>query len=120
MSEAAAAHESHDSHVMPIRVLVGVYLALMALTFLTVAATWIDLGPFNVWVAILIAAAKAGAVALWYMHLKYDNPFFGQVLIASIFFVALFIGIAMMDSYEYRPNIEAEDAADAAAAVEAP
>jgi len=115
MNQTHDHHEAEHAHVTSISTLLGVFAMLMALTLVTVAATWIDLGPFNVWVAVLIAAVKGAVVALWYMHVKYDNPFFGQVLIASIFFVALFIGIALLDTYEYRPTIEAEDAANATA-----
>ena len=105
-------HHGEHGHVSSVGQLVGIFAVLMALTFLTVAATWIDLGPANVWIALFVAAVKAGVVAMWYMHLKYDNPFFGQILIASMFFLALFIGISLMDTFEYRPKIQAQDTAD--------
>lgn len=85
--------------------LVGVFVALMVLTFLTVAATWIELGEFNVWLALLIAFVKAVYVALYFMHLRWDSPFNGLVLAASLAFVVLFIGITLMDSQQYQPVI---------------
>jgi cytochrome c oxidase subunit IV len=38
------------------------------------------------------------------MHLRWDSPFNGIILISAMFFVALFIGIALMDSREYAEN----------------
>ena len=78
----------------------------MLLTILTVAATWVDLGPFNIWLALLIAVIKGGLVAMYFMHLRWDSPFNGVVLIASLFFVALFLGITILDTEEYRVNYD--------------
>jgi len=122
-TEEAHAHshgvDDHHPHVSSIPILVGVYALLIFLTALTVAVTWVDLGPLNIWVALGVAVVKAGFVAMYYMHLKYENPFFGQVLIASIFFVALFIGVALLDSREYKDAVSAADEAKAAAAAPA-
>ncbi len=100
-------HEHDHPHVMPLWVLFGVFALLMVFTVLTVAATWIDLGSLNIVLALAIAFVKAIFVCLYFMHLRYDHPFNGFVLIASLLFVVLFIGIAMLDSKGYRPNIEA-------------
>lgn len=102
--------ESHSAdahvHVVPLGLLVAVFAALLFFTFLTVAATWVDLGQFNIWLALLIAVIKAGLVAMYFMHLRWDSPFNGIVLIASLFFVALFVGIAVLDAREYKANYE--------------
>ena len=37
------------------------------------------------------------------MHLRWDSPFNGVVLITAFFFVALFIGLALLDSHSYQP-----------------
>ncbi len=95
--------QAHAIHAVPMSILVGTLVVLLVLTFLTVAATWIDLGPLNVWLALGIAVLKAGVVALFFMHLYWDKLFNGIVLIASLFFVALFMGIAILDSREYQP-----------------
>ncbi|MCO6436282.1 MAG: cytochrome C oxidase subunit IV family protein [Phycisphaerae bacterium] len=93
-------------HVVPLRVLVAVFALLLVLTVLTVGATWVDLGVLNIWIALLIAAVKAGAVGLYFMHLRYDRPFHGVVLAASFLFVAVFIGASLMDTKEYQVNME--------------
>jgi cytochrome c oxidase subunit 4 len=111
MNQAAAEpveqHDEDHQHVSSIPQLLGIWVILLFFTFLTVAVTWVDLGPMSVWVAVLVAAIKVTIVALFYMHLKYENQFFGQILIASIFFVSVMIGIILMDTRAYKPDIEA-------------
>jgi len=110
-----AAHGEHDEHgehggehhAMPMKILVGVFAILLVLTWLTVAATWVDLGKLNIWVALLIAVVKAGFVAMYFMHLRYDAPFNGVILITSLLFVALFIAITLTDTTAYQPAVEA-------------
>lgn len=95
----------YHPHVVPVPLLLGVFGILLFLTFITVAVTLIDLGPLNIWIALAIAVAKAAVVALYFMHLRYDRPFHGVILIASLFFVAIFIGLALVDSTTYKPNL---------------
>ncbi len=97
---AAAAH-----HGPSLGLLALVLLTLLALTYLTVAVSqyaWLDFGRLNVWIALLIATVKASLVALIFMHLRYDKPFNAVVLITALFFVALFISIALQDSLHYQ------------------
>ncbi len=99
-------HHPQGAHAVPKRVLLGVYGLLCLLTAITVGVSLIDLGPANIWVALFVAVIKGGLVVMYFMHLRWDSPFNGVVLIAAMFFVALFIGIAMLDSKEYQPNLE--------------
>ena len=96
-------------HIVPPSVLLGVYGVLVVLTILTVAITKFDLdklhlGSLNIWAALIIAVVKAAFVVLYFMHLRYDSPFNAVVLISALFFVAVFLGFAMMDTGEYKPN----------------
>lgn len=97
-------HGSAHVHITPPLLLLGVYGALVMLTVLTVGVTLVELGDFNVWVALGIAVLKAGLVAFFFMHLKWDSPFNGIILVVSFFFVAYFIGVAVLDSKEYQKN----------------
>ena len=92
-------------HVVPLRVLVAVFLALVVLTWITVAATYFDFGAFNLWIAMGIATVKGSLVALYFMHLRWDKPFNAVVFISALAFVMLFVGLAMMDSAHYQPNM---------------
>lgn len=102
----AEAHEEQIAHVMPAPVLLGVFFALIFFTFVTVAATWIDLGGWNVAVAMAIATVKATLVAMYFMHLRYDAPFHGLMLLIALVFVALFILVTLLDTLQYRPDVE--------------
>jgi cytochrome c oxidase subunit 4 len=77
----------------------------MVLTWATVSATFIDLGNLNIVIALGIAVIKASLVVLYFMHLRYDNPFNAFVFIASVLFVMLFIGFALIDRKEYAPEL---------------
>ena len=98
----------HDglAHVMPVPVLLAVFAALMVLTVVTVAATRVDLGAWNLWIAMGIAALKATLVALYFMHLRYDHPFNALIFVTGLVFLALFISLALLDTLEYQPDIE--------------
>ncbi len=103
-------HASGDAsqlhfHVVPLPLLISVFLALIVLTILTVGATKVDLGNANLWLAMLIAGVKATLVALYFMHLKWDKKFYSFIFLGGIAFVALFIGIALMDTQAYQPDI---------------
>jgi|LSQX01.2.fsa_nt_gb cytochrome c oxidase subunit 4 len=103
---AAEAREQAIAHVIPVPVLLGVFFALILLTIATVAATWIDLGGWNVAVAMAIATVKATLVALYFMHLRYDAPLHGLMLLISLAFVALFILVTLLDTLQYQPDVE--------------
>ncbi len=106
MSEAHA-HDDHGiGHITPVGLLVGVFTALIVLTVLTVAVTYVDLGAANIWIALGVAVAKASLVALYFMHLRYDSPFNGLILVCAFLFLAIFIGISLMDTAEYQPNLK--------------
>ncbi len=110
MTTQSHSHDDHDKsigHVVPLKVLVGVFLALLVLTFLTLAATWVDLGELNLIVALAIATAKAALVALFFMHLRYDHPFNGVLFVAGLIFLAAFLAITTLDTHQYQPDIEA-------------
>ena len=97
-------------HIVPIRVLLTVCIALLVLTFVTVAATRVDLGGLNIWLALAIATVKASLVALYFMHLRYDHPFHGLILIAALVFVMLFVSLALLDTFHYQADINWQDA----------
>ena len=93
-----------QTHVVSPKLLLGVFAVLLVLTGLTVGVTEIDLGPFNIWLALGVAVAKASLVALFFMHLRWDSLFNGIILIIALVFVAIFIGITVLDSREYQVN----------------
>jgi len=98
---------SSTGHVLPLKLYFTVGAALFFLTAVTVGVSFIQFGAFNMVVALLIAAVKATLVALFFMHLYYDNKFFGAILSISLLFVAVFIILTMYDT-EKRASIYEE------------
>jgi cytochrome c oxidase subunit IV len=94
------------AHVAPLRVLLGVFAVLLALTFTTVAATWFDFGGWALAIALGIATVKASLVALYFMHLRYDNPFYAVIFLTALLFLALFLSLTLLDSLQYQPEVE--------------
>jgi cytochrome c oxidase subunit 4 len=76
----------------------AVWGALLLGTFLTYKAAFIELGPFNSAVALIIATTKALLVALFFMHLKgAGEKMLKVVVISTIFFLFLLLGLSMAD-----------------------
>lgn len=48
------------------------YIALLALLALTVGAYFIDMGPLNFLVSMMIAVSKALLVVFFFMHVRYN------------------------------------------------
>ncbi len=90
----------HSAHILPLKIYLGVGFALFILTGITVAVSFIDLGGWNVAVALLVASVKASLVALFFMHLLYDNKIYLTILITAIGFLAILIIFTMFDTME--------------------
>ncbi len=88
----------HAVHIIPLRVYLGIGATLLLLTAVTVWVSTIHLGPWNIVVALAIAAVKATLVAFFFMHLFYDNKLYFLVFTLGILFLALFIGLTMIDT----------------------
>ena len=109
LSPTADAHaddeHGHGPHVVPLKVLFGIFVALLVLTYITVAVTMIDLGSLNLWIAMGIATVKGALVVLYFMHLRYDSPFNSIIFLTAIVFLFLFLGITIMDTIAYQPAV---------------
>ncbi|MGA0286011.1 MAG: cytochrome C oxidase subunit IV family protein, partial [Phycisphaerales bacterium] len=70
-------------HLVPIRTLVLTGLTLLFLTVVTVAVRYVDVGEFNIVIALAVAVVKAVLVVLVFMHLLWDRPFNSLVLLGS-------------------------------------
>jgi cytochrome c oxidase subunit 4 len=104
----AAEGHANVGHVVSLRLLFAVWGVLVVLTVVTVAVTYIPaelLGPFTLWVALLIAGIKAALVALYFMHLRWDRPLNGIIMAISIAVVIMFVGGALTDTAEYQGDM---------------
>ena len=100
--------DAHHPHAVPLGLLIGVFAVLLFFTFITVAVTEFDFGyRMNLLVAMVVALIKAVLVGLYFMHLRWDAPLNGFILVASLLFVTLFIVATLTDSEAYQPTQEA-------------
>ena len=84
-------------HVVPVKVYLGVFLALCVLTVVTVAVTGYDFGPFNLIVALGVAITKATLVVLYFMHARYSPKLTGVVVAASLAFFVILVFLTLTD-----------------------
>ncbi len=95
-------------HVVPTSLLLGILVVLLVLTAVTVwlsGPEWKFSRSFGIILALVIATVKASLVALYFMHLRWDRPFNGLVLLFSMFLLALFLGLALLDTGAYQDGI---------------
>jgi cytochrome c oxidase subunit 4 len=103
----------HDDNVDPaydlghpasMKLLVGVFVALLVLTGLTVWVAELHLS-FDFAVSMLIAGVKASLVAIFFMHLNHDSGMNRIVMVGSILFFALFLAVVLGDASYYQPDV---------------
>jgi cytochrome c oxidase subunit 4 len=78
-------------HIASARFYWGIFGALVFLTFVTVLVSYYDFGPANIVIAMIVATMKAGLVATFFMHLRYDKLFNTLTFLAAFLFLAIFI-----------------------------
>ena len=88
----------HKDHILPVKLYLSVGAVLFFLTIVTVAASRIDLGQFNLIVAMVIAIVKASIVGLFFMHLLWDRRYYMSAMLMSVLFLGVFIIITMSDT----------------------
>jgi cytochrome c oxidase subunit 4 len=86
-----------NDHIFAYSTLFSVLVALLILTGITVGASFIDMGKFNVWVALGIASVKASLVLLVFMHLKFEGRALILSFLSTVFFLAIMISFTFWD-----------------------
>ena len=74
-----------------------VWVALLLLTFVTWRVSVVPLGLMNVTVAMFIASLKASLVALFFMHLRYENKLVWAFALFPLGFLSLIIFGTLVD-----------------------
>lgn len=80
------------------RTLLLVGAGLLGLTALTIAASFINLGPFHTLVALAIAAAKAALILLYFMHLRYSSGLTRIVMLAGMLWLGILLAGTLHDA----------------------
>ncbi len=89
---------SEPVHILPARLYVTIWIILMVLTVVTAGVAYIDLGPLNTVVALIIASFKAILVVLFFMHVKYTSDRLTKMVVVSVvFWLMLLLVLSLMD-----------------------
>ncbi|MBN2349562.1 MAG: cytochrome C oxidase subunit IV family protein [Bacteroidales bacterium] len=90
--------QNEKHHIVKYRTYIFVLLGLLTLTGISVAVTGLNLGPFAVTVALVLAGIKSTLVLLFFMHLKFDQPVYG---IMVLFVLAVFVVVMIITFLDY-------------------
>lgn len=96
-AHSSAAHGDDAAAVRKhLRIYIGVFIALLVGTILTVGASYINLGGFgNIALALFIATIKAGLVGAFFMHLSAERKTIYVVLVFTAFFFVALMALTM-------------------------
>ncbi len=101
---AAAGHHN----IPKVGTLVAVWAALIVLTFSTTAASYLELGEWNIVLAMAIALTKASLVAWVFMGVRYSTSLTRLFCIAGLVFLIIMMTITSSDyisrSWQYQPQ----------------
>ena len=97
--EKNAKHTSAHEHISSYSEHFGTWVALILLTLMTVFISTFgaDLRTLTVATAMLIATVKALAVALYFMHLKYDAKIYRAWMIVVMALFVFFLFMVILD-----------------------
>jgi len=74
-----------------------VFLTLIVLTVVTTAVAFVDLGPFSVVAALVIAVCKAMLVALFFMHLRHSTILTRLVVVGGLLWLLILLILTFAD-----------------------
>jgi cytochrome c oxidase subunit 4 len=83
--------------IVPKKVYIITFAALIALTATTYGIAYIDLGRFNAVIALVIAVGKVLLVALFFMHVRYSPRLTWAVIGGGLFWLGIIIVLTMSD-----------------------
>src|SRR5215467_7762918 len=87
-----------SEHIVPVRIYITIFMALLAGTALTVTAAFYDFPwQFNTLIALTIATAKATLVVLYFMHVRYSVRLVWVILAAALFWMAIMFALTFSD-----------------------
>jgi cytochrome c oxidase subunit 4 len=80
-----------------VRLYIIVAAILMLLLALTIAVSYIDLGQYNLFIALVIATAKASLVAYFFMHIRSSPRLTWLVAIGGFFWLFILFALTFSD-----------------------
>ena len=83
--------------ITSVKTYVAVFLALLVLTFTTAGIAFVDLGPFNILVALTIAVVKALLVIMFFMHVRNSSNVMKITVAAGFFWLCIMLVYSLSD-----------------------
>jgi cytochrome c oxidase subunit 4 len=94
-----------SSHVGPtLRTYLSVFAALICLTAVTTAVSYLHLGKWNTLIALSIACLKASLVALVFMHLRWSRRIVWIFAGGGLFWLVVLLSLVLGD-YQTRQAV---------------
>ena len=92
-----------SEHIVPVRIYITIFLALLVGTALTVLAAYYDFPwQFNTIIALTIASTKATLVVLYFMHVRYSPRLVWVIVASALFWMGILFAFTFSD-YFTRP-----------------
>ncbi len=98
-----------SEHIVSPKIYAVIFGSLMLGTYITYKAAYVDLGKFNIVIALAIATIKATLVVLYFMHARYSSKRTQLVIVCSVFWLAIMLALTLTDydtrSHETQPGV---------------
>jgi cytochrome c oxidase subunit IV len=90
---------SEEHHITSYKTYISIWILLMILTAITVFVSYVDVGIFNIVIAMSVASVKAAMVALFFMHLKFEDGITWAFALFPLGLLFLLIGMTILDTF---------------------
>ena len=91
----------YDTHVVPYKNNVLIWIDLLILTFVTIEIAQFDFHNLTVVIALLVASMKTYLVGYFFMHLKFENRMF-RLFVGIMAFVFIAFMVILFFDYSFR------------------
>ncbi|MGB0112428.1 MAG: cytochrome C oxidase subunit IV family protein [Ilumatobacteraceae bacterium] len=94
------AHDGSDVHEVTVRQYIIIALMLAILTAVEIAISYLDTGPFEVPLLLILMVIKFFTVVGYFMHLKFDNRLFGAMFYTGLV-LAVLLYTAVLTTFHF-------------------
>ena len=93
--------DEHEHKLVSYKTYINVWLALVFLTFITVAVSFTDMKHMTIFTAVFIAMIKSTLVMLYFMNIRFERPVFTWFIVAAFGTYVIFVILTFAD-YSFR------------------
>ena len=86
-----------QQHITSLRTSYAVFLTLLALLAATIGMAYIDVGMWNLPIAMVIAAVKAAMIVLVFMHVRHSHRLTWVFSSAGLLWLVILLSLTMVD-----------------------